>query len=378
MEYSSPHPSKSKEINYPLFFPVNVQTLDARDIEKVLGLFKREREFQYIQIGISSRCFLSCAICPSTCFQDRWNSMDMSTETCKNISRFFPYTKNVYLSGWGEPLLNSHFLDMIRMAKAADCSVGFTTNGSLLNDALNRKIIDLQTDLISVSLGGATAETHEYHRAGSDFEQLTRNMRSLDDIKKSSLSDKPQVQLLFMMTKENMEELPLSIEFAAKVGAHGVVATNLDYVAVPLHNEWKAFSCHKADEAFVEHISEAEERARDKGVSFHAFPIEMKLVPVCSEDPLNSLYISEDGYVSPCVYLTSPTPEIPRIFCGENSVIPRTSFGNINEQSLFEIWNSHEYVLFRNKYKRRHKRARCEFIDDLPEICKTCYKAYGI
>jgi len=157
-----------------------------------------------------------------------------------------------------------------------------------LDDALIRKILDLQTDLVCVSLGGATAETHEYHRSGSDFEKLTCSLLSINDIKKSSSSDKPQVLLLYMMIKENMEELPLSIEFAAKVGAYGVVAINLDYVAVPLYSELKVFSCDKADEAFAEPIGEAEERARDKGVSFHAFPLEMKPVPVCSahEDKL--------------------------------------------------------------------------------------------
>ena len=352
--------------------------MDAQDIEMVLSLFKRRRKFHYIQIGVSSRCFLSCAMCPHTCFLDRWNSMDMTMETYKNISRFFPYTKYVYLSGWGEPLLNPNFLDMVQIAKAASCSIGFTTNGALLDDAMRRKIIDLQTDLVCVSLAGTTAETHESSRVGSDFEHLTRNLRSIADLKKALRSDKPQVLILFMMTNENMVELPLSVEFAAEVGAEGVVATNLDYVAVPLHDMLRAFSCNKADEAFVERIREAEEHARDKGVFFHSFPLEMKPLPVCGEDPLNNIYISEDGNVSPCVYLNLPMQEIPRIFCDEKNVIPRTSFGIISEQSLFEIWSSAEYVLFRKKHEHRLKSNKCESVEDLPELCKTCYKAYGI
>lgn len=344
-------------------------------VEKVSSFFKNRRMFQYIQLGVSSRCFLNCVACPRTCFREHWNSMDMTVETYKNIRRFFPYAENVYLSGWGEPLLNSFFFDMIQDAKTAGCSVGFTTNGALLDNAVMRKIIDLQTDLVSISLAGAKAETHESLRVGSSFEQLISNIRSIVNLKETLRSNKPQILLLFMMTNKSLDELPLSIEFAAKVGADGVVATNLDYVAVPLHDELRAFSCDKPDEEFVEFVWKAEELARDRCILFHAFPLEIKPVPMCSEDPLNSLYISEDGCVSPCVYLTPPIQEIPRIFCGKKIIVPRISFGNIREKNLFDIWNSYEYVSFRKKWL---KSASCESVDHLPNICRTCYKAYGI
>ena len=51
--------------------------MDVQDIEKVSSLFKRRRKFHYVQIGVSSRCFLNCAMCPHTCFLDHWNSWKM-------------------------------------------------------------------------------------------------------------------------------------------------------------------------------------------------------------------------------------------------------------------------------------------------------------
>jgi len=149
-------------------------------------------------------------------------------------------------------------------------------------------------------------------------------------------------------------------------------------VADPVHDELRAFSCDKADEELVDLILKAQERAENRSILFRAFPLEMNPGSMCSGDPLNSLYISEDGYVSPCVYLTLPIKEIPRIFCGKKSIIPRISFGNINEQNLFNIWNSPEYVLFRKEHKQRLKIASYESVDHLPEVCMMCYKAYGI
>jgi len=302
----------------------------------------------------------------------------MTFETFKNISRFFPYTENIHLSGWGEPLLNPYFLVMVEIAKRAGCSVGFTTNGALLHDAMIKKIIDLQTDLVSVSLAGVTAETHESKRVGSRLKQLTRNLHSIADLKRTFRTDKPHVLIQFMMTSENMHELPMSVELAAEVEADSVVATNLDYTPLPFHEELRAFSSGKADETFTRRVRETGELARNKNISFHAFPLEMKLVPVCSENPLNNFYVSEDGLVSPCVYLAPPIQEIPRIFCGENNVIPRTSFGNINEQRLFEIWSNSEYVFFRKKYEQRLRGILYRSVNYLPQVCKTCYKAYGV
>ncbi len=343
-----------------------------------IDLLRRKHKFHYMQLCVSSDCLLHCTVCPRTSFIDAWNSMNMTMETYTNISRFFPFTENVYLSGWGEPLLNPNFLLMIRKAKEADCSVGFTTNGALLDDAKIRGIIDLQTDLISFSFAGARAETHESIRFGSNFEHLTHTVRRIVELRRFGDSSKPNVLMLFMMTKHNVVELPIAVDLACRLGIDGIVATNLDYTAVPLHEDVKAFSLNKANVMLIKSTDEARDLAEARGISFHSFSLEKQSAPICAEDPLNNVYISEAGLVSPCVYLALPMMEIPRIFCGQANVIQRTYFGDINKQSLFEIWNSPGYISFRRKYEWRIKNAQNSHLDDIPEVCRTCYKAYGV
>lgn len=352
--------------------------LNFTNIDNISTLFKSKRKFRYMQLGISSNCILSCKMCPRTDFQDSWNSTDMSIETFRNTSKFFPHTERVYLSGWGEPLLNPNFPSMIHIAKQAGCFVGFTTNGALLDDTITRKIISLQTDLVSMSFAGATPETHEFMRTGSDFEQLTRNLRRVADLKITMNSESPHILMLFMMTKKNVNELPKSVQLAADLGADSIVAANLDYTPMPFHDDLKAFSCEKADPTFVREVREAHELADAKNLPFHVFSLEREPTLVCSEDPLHNLYISEEGFVSPCVYLALPMREIPRIFCGEKVTIPRTSFGNINDRNLFEIWADPGYSLFRKKFEERLKTRECASKDSLPEACRTCYKCQGI
>jgi len=313
-------------------------------------------------------------MCPRTVFRDRWASADMALETYGRIAENFSDVRNVYLSGWGEPLLNPHFPEMVRLAKEAGCTAGFTTNGARLDDGTMGQLIDDRVDLVSLSLAGATAPTHDSRRTGSRFNEVVEKLERLQALKKRRRSESPRVLLLFMMFRDNLGELPEAVRLAERVGAGGVVATNLDYVGHASMDDLKAFTCQDPAEPPRGRVAEAMELAERLGVEFTAFPLGLGRVRLCSEDPLNNLYVSEDGEVSPCVYLSPPMPEVPRIFCGEETVVPRTSFGNINERSLPEIWESEGYSSFRSRLK---KLAKGESLL-LPEECRTCYKAYGL
>lgn len=351
------------------------------------------RAFNCFQIEASSNCFLKCLMCPRTSLANQWKSMHMPFETFEKISQYFTYTKWVYLSGWGEPLLNKRILDMVRLAKDSGCLVGFTTNGLLLTEKFCRELIELEFDVLGVSIAGATKKTHEAVRVGSNFRRLTTNIKILSKVRDSFKSEKPKILLLFLMTRQNIGELSLAMKLARDLGADELVATNLAYVATPLHYEIKTFSSVNADESFMDEIKEAQQSAKELKLVFRSNSLEMKEVLVCEEDPLSNLYVSCDGYVSPCVYLNLPVEVIPRIFCRTINIIQRTHFGNVNQTDLLEIWKKEDYRSFRKRFKRRSAildeitnfntntlRRMDEFmkVNTLPEVCKTCYKAYGI
>jgi MoaA/NifB/PqqE/SkfB family radical SAM enzyme len=236
------------------------------------------------------------------------------------------------------------------------------------------QIIDDGVDLVSLSLAGATAHTHNSRRIGSRFNEAIEKIERLQELKKRLRSDSPRILLLFMMFKDNLGELPKAVRLAEQVGASGLVATNLDYVGHAVMDELTAFSCQDPPENAQSKVAEALELAERLSVEFTVLPLGLGRARLCSEDPLNNLYVSEDGQVSPCVYLNPPMAEVPRIFCGKETVISRISFGNITEQSLPEIWKSEGYSSFRAQLKELAKGRS----SNLPEVCRTCYKAYGI
>ena len=79
--------------------------------------------------------------------------------------------------------------------------------------------------------------------------------------------------------------------------------------------------------------------------------------------------------------------------------VPQTTFGNVNDEDFLDIWNSGAYKSFRKIYEDRLRggitvskafdifagsgsrgtgKEPVVEIPPLPEVCRTCYKAYGL
>lgn len=357
-------------------------------LEEQLG----RRPFEAFQIEVTSRCILQCVMCPRTAIGKGWPSLDLSWEAFERIAAAFALTKFVHLQGWGEPLLHPRLFDMISRAKNAGCRVGFTTNGVLLELEISRRLLDCDLDLLALSLAGATRRTHESIRAKSDFAAILNNAGRLLTLRAKRASNKPKVEMFYLMTKTNLAELPRAVELAADLGADELVATNLDYVITPEHEELAAFTLPSRRAAFDSIVSEARDRARRAGLGFRAYPLEAEEKAVCEADPLRILFLSCDGWVSPCNYMGLPgRADVPRRFEGRALRVPRLRFGHILERELTEVWDGPAYRDFRRQFEARRRgsilralgavaRGPSSFFPGAPapEPCRTCYKLYGL
>ena len=348
------------------------------------------RPFAAFQIEVTTRCNLKCVMCPVTVFADRWPARDMSWETFERIAQAFERVKWVHLQGWGEPLLHRRLFDMIERAKSAGCKVGFTTNGTRLTPQTDARLLDLGLDLLAVSIAGASRGTHEAVRVGSDFAKLVENLRRLLRLRGERGNPRPKVEVFFLMTRTNLAELPRAVELAADLGADELVATNLDYVITSGLDELRAYSGSPPAQACRDALDEARAAARKTGIAFRPYPLQFREMAVCDLNPLKLLYFSADGAVSPCVYTSlAGLPDVPRVFEGRPLHTPAVSFGNVNERSLMEIWESPAYREFRGRFAKRVAGAGLALLgaaagtapdEELPapDACRTCPKLYGV
>jgi MoaA/NifB/PqqE/SkfB family radical SAM enzyme len=358
-----------------------------------IGRRPRARPFAAFQIEVTTRCILRCAMCPRVALADEWRDMDLPWETFQQVAQAFDRTQHVHLQGWGEPLLHPRLCEMIALAKGAGCRVGLTTNGMRLDFETGKRFLDLDLDLIAISIAGATQHTHESIRVGSDFPLILDNVRQLLTQRADREMKRPKVEFSYLMTKTNMAELPQAVDLAASLGVDELYAINLDYVVTPEHDKLRAFACPSKKKAFERSVDDARERASRASLTFRPYQLDPEEVAVCEADPTKTLFISSDGWVSPCPYmgLTGRT-DIPRSFAGQALRVSRLRFGNVIDRDLMEIWESPAYRAFRRQFERRLTEAMARAVGvetgsgeayhsgtlPPPEPCLTCYKLYGV
>jgi len=370
-------------------------------LNKFLKKLRTERKMlQAVQVEVSTYCSLECQMCPRTFFSEQWLFQNMSMETFQQISKYFHLSKWVHLQGWGEPLENENIVEMVRLVKQAGCLAGFTDNGVNLKEELSKDLLNVGIDLIVISIGGATRESHGILRIGSDFDRIISNVGKLVELKKRMDSRTPAVKLSQIMTKLNIATLPDLVRLAADLGVDEVMATNIDYLAGERCNILRTFYHESPSPAFQDSIDEAHRVGKELGVAVRTYPLKVEEVLVCEANPPQNVFIAVDGSVAPCVYLRIPKRgDIHRIFMNKEYRVPQTIFGNINTEDFLEIWNKETYKTFRGIYEERRKAEfsiakAFEAIEGmsfskfkeqtnqapprLPEVCRTCYKAYGI
>ena len=310
-----------------------------------------------VQVEVSTKCQLDCIMCPKSCFGD-WIPKNMDMVVFEKIP--FKKFKYAHLQGWGEPLLHPKIDEMIEIAKKR-CKVGLTTNGLLIDrhvDSLTK------LDLIAVSVASADPDVHAAVRK-CDLEVIKRNIRLISENR-----GKTRIVVTTIMMRDTVDGLPKMIDFASECGADEVIANNLDYIPSESLTGLKVFGS-KPDRRIGEILEKTRKIAEDVGINFVARPIVMEEALVCAENPIENCLITVDGKISPCVYLHLPTESdrIVRYFEGERVEVPKVYFNSLKDWEKSEI---------RKIFRRRLSFLPFTEIPPLPNVCRTCYKAYSL
>lgn len=359
------------------------------------------RKFEAFQVEVSTYSSLECQICARGVFAEEWIFQNMPLETFRKISDHFPLTRWVFFRGWGDPLENENLLEMLHLAKRAECRTALTTNGFLLTAEVSRGVLATDPDILEVAFEMATEAIQEgLARIGSDLRRILDQVQILVNLRKASGKKNPAIHLSFPMTRLNMGELPGLVSVAAKLGVNELIFTHLDYLPEERWNILRTFYHESPTRAFEESIEEIQRQAKKERIPVTVSPLKAEEKPVCEPDPPNRVFFSVDGSIAPCPYLRIPKRgDIPRIFLNQEYSVPQTIFGNVQQEDFLEVWKKESYRSFRKIFEDRRKaevgvgqmldafsdlrsaagsRPPREPPPPLSELCRTCYKAYGI
>lgn len=163
------------------------------------------QRFDY-QIDISGPCNLRCISCPQGNFGQKSKSgfMDAGTfeKVLAKILREDPFLGAVSLYNWGEPLLNPHLPEILRVAESKSVHTAISSNLNIENDF--SEVIKAHPTWFRVSVSGYGASYEVTHTGGS-WKLFFTNLHRLKELQDEFHPDL-QVEVFYHIYRHNNGE----------------------------------------------------------------------------------------------------------------------------------------------------------------------------
>lgn len=108
-----------------------------------------DKRFKRIYVEITNACNLNCTFCPKTKREKKFLSIE---EFDLITDKLFGYTDYLFFHVMGEPLLHSNLIDFLQIAKNKGYNVNITTNGTLLNNCVEKLLNFTNLKKVFISL----------------------------------------------------------------------------------------------------------------------------------------------------------------------------------------------------------------------------------
>lgn len=321
---------------------------------------------------VTRTCNLSCVHCRAASVNAPYPGEFSTEEAVKLVDDIISVGKPIIILTGGEPLLRKDIFDIASYGTEKGCRITMATNGTLITPEIAKEIKRAGIQRVSISLDGATAESHdEFRQVKGAFDG---SLRGTEILKSYSVP----FQINTTITATNRHELPAIHALAIELGA---VAHHI-FLLVPTGRGRDMAGQEIAPEEYEEtlywfyeqrgksplqlkatcaphYYRIIREKAREKGekVTFETYGLDA-MTRGCLGGT-GFCFISHVGDVQPCGYL-------------------EVNCGNVRERPFKEIWeNSEVFRKLRDLSLYEGKCGSCEYI----RVCGGCraraYEATG-
>ncbi len=348
-------PNEQGQIKIPLSFyqrrRLNPQTdfwLDEREGDLILH--PRLPDARKLYIEVTTSCNLNC----QTCIRHSWTDphAHMEQPTFQHILDSLdelPSLERVIFTSFGEPLMNRNLLDMIAEIRKRDLAVTLGTNGVMLTEKVVRELIRLSVDQVVVSIDGGKPETYEGVR-GTQLSLILENVNRFNLIKNELGVVKPSLAIEFVAMQSNQDELNDLLELASELNASRLVVSHV----LPYTQEMESEKLYGYGPREPLKTGSWPVKS-DVWVRWGLIELPRMFWGAerrCKFVQDKSIVVGWDGNISPC-YAFSHSYKYYAIDGVEKNV-ERFILGNVNKQSLADIWMSEEFTRFRSSVRSFH------------------------
>jgi radical SAM protein with 4Fe4S-binding SPASM domain len=290
-----------------------------------------------VSYSITTKCNLKCKHCYSESV-DKSAPDELSTEEAFHlVDDLSSWGIGLLIIDGGEPLCREDMLGIVRYASSKGIRTTIGSNGTLIDEAMARKMVDAGVMAVAISVDGADAVTHDSFR-GVDgaFEQT---FRGIEACRNAGLP----FQLNMVIHKDNFSQLGEMLRLALDLGANATEAFDLVAAGRAKHECQGLVLSLEERKQVMEQLAEAQEDypivirvpgcpmyplvLQEKNIIPKHFPAEMlRRVPYygrgCAAGmPMGYVMVLSNGEVNPCMLL-------------------QVNLGNIRQQSIISIWEN--------------------------------------
>jgi len=174
----------------------------------------KEYKPRLIAFEVTRRCRYACRHCRANAYPDAGEE-ELSTEQCKRIlSGVADFGKCVIILTGGEPMEHDDIYELIRYGRGLGLRVVMATSGYLIDDDSIVKLKKVGVSVLSFSLDGSSAETHDAFRgAKGAFETV---VSAAETARRAGV----RFQINTTISKINADEVVGISELAKRLGAY--------------------------------------------------------------------------------------------------------------------------------------------------------------
>lgn len=276
-----------------------------------------------IQLELTNLCNLSCSTCAHSYWDESQNKPKfLSVELLSSYDFLYETCSEFLLGGYGEPLLNKSFLDILNWTKRdPNKIVTLITNATLFSSKIEllKKI-----DIVTVSMDGVY-DVYEDHRHTS-FDALKQSL----DLFREVYRDK-RLHINLVWNKSTNENLSKVVRF---LEPYGVESLNL--LPEKIYSSNRLNQCVFEPKDLHSIYMNLKELARFSSIKIN-YPNFLKAVQQCNQ-PLDGIFILADGEIMACC---------SAIFRGNNERFSLGYFNKDDKQSFLKFMNQDKMVEYR-------------------------------
>ncbi|MEW6267273.1 MAG: SPASM domain-containing protein [Thermodesulfobacteriota bacterium] len=304
------------------------------------------RPFAALEIELTTRCNLYCPSCPRVALRGSWLNQDMSLDNFEQAAEAFDHFETIHFRGWGEPLLNPHFPEMVLRAYQSGAGLVLTTNGQQTLDPGLAQYF--QTVFFRLDCGQASV--YERRNPGAKFNRTILNISGLLHGRDSIQAGQPRVVILFAKNRHTLSQLPAFLETAVRLRPDRVVFYH------PLFHVRRVDDLARlpgdADPGLIAQVDERlATLAASAGLDMinQSPPLTNGVASICPFDPDRSLYLGWNGQVGICRHSALPLAHgfFTRYLDRRSEIQHTALFGNLQRKPLKTIVRSKTFREYR-------------------------------